>query len=537
MTASPRELSGGQQQRVALARAIVNRPRVLLLDEPLGALDLKLREQMQIELKRIQQDVGITFVYVTHDQEEALTMSDRIAVFNEGRIEQVGAPADVYEHPRTTSSPASSASQTSSSATASGSRSGLRRSSSSSRATSPKGLITEKGRIEGVAYAGMVTRYVVNLEAGGELKSSARTWRPLRGGAGAARARSDSRLATGAHGRRRGRTREGDPMRHITAHPAWVALLAVAGLAMFLFAIAGAAAATTTTAAPKAPRRQVGAGEGQLNLVAWPGYVADPWKSDFEKQTGCKVSVKEAGTSNEMVDLMRTGQYDGVSASGNASLRLVAGNDVDPVNVDLVPNYETIFDDLKDQPYNTVDGVHYGIPHGRGANLLMWNTDAVKPDPTSWDVILDPAQAAKYKGKISVYDDSVYIADAAVYLKTHQPDLGIDNPYELDDQQFNAAVDLLKQQKPNVGEYWSDAAKQIQSFANGDDHVGTTWQYQYFALLADKQPVAASPASQGFVPKEGATGWSDTWMICSTGRPSELHVQVDGLHRFADGER
>ena len=97
--ASPSELSGGQRQRVALARAIVNRPRVLLLDEPLGALDLKLREQMQVELKQIQHEVGITFVYVTHDQEEALTMSDRIAVFNDGRIEQVGTPAEVYERP------------------------------------------------------------------------------------------------------------------------------------------------------------------------------------------------------------------------------------------------------------------------------------------------------------------------------------------------------------------------------------------------------------------------------------------------------
>jgi putative spermidine/putrescine transport system ATP-binding protein len=97
----PSQLSGGQRQRVALARALVNRPRVLLLDEPLGALDLKLREEMQIELKAIQREVGITFVYVTHDQEEALTMSDRIAVFNQGRIEQVGAPADVYERPAT----------------------------------------------------------------------------------------------------------------------------------------------------------------------------------------------------------------------------------------------------------------------------------------------------------------------------------------------------------------------------------------------------------------------------------------------------
>jgi putative spermidine/putrescine transport system ATP-binding protein len=97
----PSQLSGGQRQRVALARALVNRPAVLLLDEPLGALDLKLRQEMQIELKAIQQEVGITFIYVTHDQEEALTMSDRLAVFNHGRIEQLGTPADVYERPAT----------------------------------------------------------------------------------------------------------------------------------------------------------------------------------------------------------------------------------------------------------------------------------------------------------------------------------------------------------------------------------------------------------------------------------------------------
>ncbi len=264
--------------------------------------------------------------------------------------------------------------------------------------------------------------------------------------------------------------------------------------------------------------------EGEVDLVNWAGYVEDgtdygpkyDWVTPFEKQTGCDVKYKEAGTSDQMVDLMRTGQYDGVSASGNASGRLVAGGDVAPVNVDLIDNYKDVFPDLKDQPYNTFDGTHYGVPHGRGANLLMWNSDVVKPAPTSWDVLLDPNKAAQYSGKISVYDDPIYIADAAVYLKTHQPDLGIDNPYELDEDQFNAAVDLLKQQRDNVGEYWSNATKQIQAFTNGDDEVGTTWQYQYFLLKGEGEPVASSPASQGFVPDEGATGWSDTWMISSS---------------------
>lgn len=300
-------------------------------------------------------------------------------------------------------------------------------------------------------------------------------------------------------------------MSRFKAHPAWLPAAIVGGLAATMLVIAGCGGGGGggTTEAQKS----VGAGEGQLNLVAWPGYVADPWKSDFEKQTGCKVNVKEAGTSDEMIDLMRTGQYDGVSASGNASARLVNGGDVVPVNTDLVPNYATIFDDLKNQPYNTFDGTPYGIPHGRGANLLIWNRNDVKPAPTSWSVMLDPNQASKYAGKISAYDDPIYIADAAVYLKAHQPDLGITNPYELDSDQFDAAVNLLKQQHPNVGEYWADAAKQINSFTNGDVVVGTTWQYQYFALRADNQPIDASPASQGFVPSEGATGWSDTWMI------------------------
>ena len=130
-------------------------------------------------------------------------------------------------------------------------------------------------------------------------------------------------------------------------------------------------------------------------------------------------------------------------------------------------------------------------------------------------MILDPNQAKKYAGHISVYDDPIYIADAAVYLKAHQPDLGIDNPYELDDDQFNAAVDLLKQQHPYVGDYWSTYLKQINLFTSGDDQVGTTWQYQYFTLLADNQPMKAPGADTGFVPTEGATGWSDTWMISS----------------------
>ncbi len=312
------------------------------------------------------------------------------------------------------------------------------------------------------------------------------------------------------------------------AHSARVAWLVIAGLLSVLLLLAGCGGGDDDNGGGELT--QLGKGEGQVNLISWAGYVEPAWSKPFEQKTGCKVSNKVAGTSDEMVQLMRSGQYDGVSASGNASARLVDGGDVDPVNVDLVPNYETIFADLKDQPYNTFDGQPYGIPHGRGANLLMWNDDDVKPAPTSWDVILDPKKAAQYKGKISAYDDPIYIADAAVYLKAHQPDLGIENPYALNDEQFEAAVELLEEQRPYVGEYWSEAAKQISAFGGGDSEVGTTWQYQYFVLLDEGKPVAASPASQGFLPKEGATGWSDTWMISSEAQnPNCMYMWMDWI--------
>ena len=306
-------------------------------------------------------------------------------------------------------------------------------------------------------------------------------------------------------------------MRRTEAHSARNAWLIVAGLVTFMLVLAGCGGggSSTTGGGGGEELQKLGKGEGELNLISWAGYVEPEWVKPFEQESGCKVNDKVAGTSDEMVDLMKTGQYDGVSASGNATARLVAAGQVDPVNVSLVPNYKTVFSDLKDQPYNTFEGVHYGIPHGRGANLLMWNSKSVKPAPSSWNVTLDPKVAAKYSGKISQYDDPMSIAEAAVYLKFHEPSLEIENPYELNEEQFEAAVSLLKEQRSLVGEYWSEAAKQIQAFAGGDNEVGTTWQYQYFALLEEGVSVAASPASQGFLPKEGATGWSDTWMISS----------------------
>lgn len=260
--------------------------------------------------------------------------------------------------------------------------------------------------------------------------------------------------------------------------------------------------------------KELGKGEGQVNIVAWAGYVengsTDPkvdWVTDFEKSTGCKVNVKNGATSDDMVALMKTGEYDVVSASGDASLRLIYGGDVAPVNTKLIPNYADIFDNLKMQPWNSVDGVAYGIPHGRGANLLAYRTDIVKPAPTSWGAVFDAN--SPYKGKITAYDSPIYIADAALYLMKTQPDLGIKYPYALDQKQFDASVALLKAQKPLIGEYWGDYLKHVASLKSGATVLGTTWQVNINLAKGEGTKV------EGIKPSEGSTGWSDTWMISS----------------------
>ena len=257
---------------------------------------------------------------------------------------------------------------------------------------------------------------------------------------------------------------------------------------------------------------ELGEMEGAVSILAWPGYVEDgsndpavDWVSAFEEQTGCEVTVKTFGTSDEALNLMKSGEYDVVSASGDASLRLVAGGDVVAVNTDLLENYDGIFDFLKMKSWNSVDGVAYGIPHGYGANLLMYNTDLFPGGLDSWSAVFD--DAGEHSGQVTAYDSPIYIADAAVYLMATQPDLGIENPYSLDEDQLAAAVDLLKAQREHVGEYWSDYLKEIQAFETGDSVVGTTWQVIQNSITTGNTEVV--------LPKEGTTGWSDTWMISS----------------------
>ena len=248
----------------------------------------------------------------------------------------------------------------------------------------------------------------------------------------------------------------------------------------------------------------IGKGEGAVSILAWPGYAENgstsrryDWVTPFEKQTGCKASVKTFGTSDEAFQLFSTGQYDVVSASGDSSLRSVANGDAAPLNTSLLTNYPDIAPFLKGQTWNTVDGVVYGLPHGWGANLLMCNEDVVTPAPRrgAWC----SRRTRRTRASSTGYDSPIYIADAALYLQKTQPDLKITNPYALDQKQFDAAVALLKQQKPNIGEYWSDYLKEQEAFTKASDRARHDVAGHTNRVQAD----AASPPVKAILPAEG----------------------------------
>lgn len=287
------------------------------------------------------------------------------------------------------------------------------------------------------------------------------------------------------------------------------------------------------TPAPQSPTSRVptavGNGEGTLEVLTWPGYVengtTDPaldWMSEWEAATGCETTVQVFETPEEGFRLFTAepARFDVVSATGDAGNRLAQAGHVQPVNTALIPSFADVFEDLKNKPWNTFNGESYGLPQGRGANVLMWRTDAVAPQPTSWASIFDPV--SPHAGKFAVYDAPIAIADAAVYLMATEPDLKISNPYALDESQFTAAVDLLTLQKPAVGAYWSDPDKQATSFTSGDTVVGTSRQEIVNVLEGAGVPVAAVK------PDEGATGWSHTWMInARTKRPNCAYRFLD----------
>ena len=275
--------------------------------------------------------------------------------------------------------------------------------------------------------------------------------------------------------------------------------------AAFTAALCVPASGVSSGASGPSTITRIGAGEGSLNLIAWEGYTDPKWVKPFTAATGCKVRSKFGGSSDEMVTLMRTGQYDAVSASGDASLRLIFGKDVKPIDPSLVPDYKNFIPQLKSPPHNTIKGVHYGISLQWGPNTLLYNTKKVKSRPTSWSVLYDQA----YKGKVTVPDNPIQIADAALYLSKIQPGLGIKDPYELTSSQYKATVALLKKQHSLIKKYWASAGDEIDLFKNGGAVVGASWPYQTNTLQAAKAPV------KDLIPREGATGWADTWMISS----------------------
>ena len=269
-------------------------------------------------------------------------------------------------------------------------------------------------------------------------------------------------------------------------------------------------------------KKEVGAGEGQVNIVAWAGYIengatdkAFDWVTDFEKKTSCKVNVKTAGTSDEMVALMNEGGFDLVTASGDASLRLIAGKRVQPVNTDLIPSWKTVDERLQNAPWHTVGGVHYGVPYQWGANVLAYNTNVFKEAPKSWSVVFEEQNlpdGKSNKGRVQAFDGPIYIADAALYLMGKKPELGIKDPYQLNEDQYKAALDLLRGQRAIVGRYWHDAFMQIDDFKNEGVVASSSWPFQVNLLQADKDAIAKTPVAS-VIPDEGATGWADTTML------------------------
>ena len=279
--------------------------------------------------------------------------------------------------------------------------------------------------------------------------------------------------------------------------------------------VAAPAATEAPAAATEAPSMEL---EGELSIVSWAGYIergeTDPnydWVTQFESDTGCMVSNKTAATSDEMVALMNEGGFDLVTASGDASNRLISGGRVQPIDISRIPSYDQIDPRLQNAPWHTVDGVHYGVPYSSGENILMYNTDVFGDQPpTSWNVVFEEMtlpDGESNKGRIQAYDGPIYVADAALYLKSAKPELGITDPYALTRDQFNAAIELLRQQRTLINRYWHDAFIQMDDFTNEGVAASGSWPFQANLLKFGGAPI------DKVVPVEGATGWADTTML------------------------
>jgi putative spermidine/putrescine transport system substrate-binding protein len=266
-------------------------------------------------------------------------------------------------------------------------------------------------------------------------------------------------------------------------------------------AVSAATASTRSTVAGLPPA------EHRLDLVAFPGYAEaggdDPrvnWVQPFVQKTGCKVHVRTVRSSTELLEVVDGGGFDGVAAFGDVTQVLTGGKEVQPIDTDLIPSYDAVYPALKTLPQNLEHGRIVGVPHGRGADLLLWRTDLVHPAPKSWDVLYDP----RYAGKVGLRDEAITLAQTAIHL-------GYRNPYELGEAQFRRVVRAAAEQSASVGAYWQDLVAAEADFTGGNAIVGAVSARLAALLRADQVPVATT------VPP-GGTAHSASWMILSHAR-------------------
>jgi len=265
--------------------------------------------------------------------------------------------------------------------------------------------------------------------------------------------------------------------------------------------------------------QEVGAGEGRLDIIAWDGDIERgandsrfDWVTEFEKQTGCVVNVKSASSSDEMVMLMNQGGYDLVTAAGDASSRLIKSGKVQPINTALLPSWDSLDSRIINSPWHTIAGIHYGIPFIWNSSRLMYNADVFSTPPREWDVLFEERilpDGLSNKNRVQAYEGSMAIADAALYLMKTRPELGIKDPYELNQIQFGEAIRVLRGQRNLVNDYWPDPAGQIASFARDENAISISWPYQIARLQRLGLPV------KSVIPGGGVTGRADTFMLHS----------------------
>ena len=254
-----------------------------------------------------------------------------------------------------------------------------------------------------------------------------------------------------------------------------------------------------------APPTPGGNGEGQLDLLQWPGYSDPSFARDYESQTHCTITRTVVGSSSDFERLLKSRRFDLASPSGDVTGTLIAEKLVQPLDVDRVPAWIQITPSLRSPAFNTVGGKHYGLTVLWTPNELLYHRQRAKPAPTTWRAVYDD----RFRGRVSIPDNPMQIADAALYLRDTTPGLRITDPYELTKPQFDAAVALLRRQRPLVQRYWDYATEQIQDFRTGAAVVGSAWPYQGQVLATSNVPV------RELVPRAGTTAWADSWMLTS----------------------